>query len=140
MLDAFGIGTTSDCYISVGIWPDWIDRLNNLVTVGAILEAVFFNFEAETPSGPEALDMSKLESNCSTSPTVHSRLSGHSSGWTKFNSIGNNGGCVVLKQLEKNEFNKSALSLSQLAETLYDKVGTEQGFLFRCLMVFQNFL
>lgn len=46
---------------------------------------------------------------------------------------------MVLKQLEKNEFNKSALSLSQLAETLLcDKVGTEQGFLFRCLMVFQK--
>jgi len=72
---------------------------------------------------------------------VHSRSSGHSSGWTKFESVGYNGGCVVLKQLEKNEFNKSALSLSQLAETLLcDKVGTEQGFLFRCLMVFQNFL
>jgi len=30
-LDAFGIGTTSDCFHSVGIWPDWIDRLNTLV-------------------------------------------------------------------------------------------------------------
>ena len=117
-MDAFGIGTTSDCFHSVGIWPDWIDRLNNLVTIGAILEAVFFNIEAETPSGPEALDMSKLESSCSTSPTVHSRSLGHSSGWTKSKSAGYNGGCVVLKQLEKNEFNKSALSLSQLAETL----------------------
>ena len=75
-------------------------------------------------AGPEALDMSKLESSCSTSPTVHSRSSGHSSGWTKSKSVGYNGGCVVLKQLEKNEFNKSALSLSQLAETLLcDKVG-----------------
>ena len=45
-MDAFGIGTTSDCFHSVGIWPDWIDRLNNLVTIGAILEAVFFNIEA----------------------------------------------------------------------------------------------
>jgi len=62
----------SDCFHSVGILPDWIDRLNNLVTIGAILEAVFFNIKAETLSGPEALAMSKLESSCSTLPTVHS--------------------------------------------------------------------
>ena len=90
-----------------------------MVTIGAILEAVFLNIVAETPSGPETLDLSKLESSCSTSSTVHSRSSGHSSGWTKFRSVGNNGGRMVLKQLEKNEFNKSALSLSQLAETLF---------------------
>ena len=43
--------------------------------------------------------MSKLESSCTTLPTVYSRSLGQSSGWTKFMSVGNNGGCVVLKQL-----------------------------------------
>jgi len=45
------------------------------------------------------MDMSKLESSCTTLPTVYSRSLGQSSGWTKFMSVGNNGGCVVLKQL-----------------------------------------
>jgi len=36
----------------------------------------------------------------------------------------------------KNEFNKLALSLSHAETLLCDKVGTEQGFLFRCLMIF----
>jgi len=46
--------------------------------------------------------------------------------WTKFRSvrgIGDNGGCVVVKQLEKNEFNKSALSPSQLAEMILMRQG-----------------
>ena len=77
MLDAFGIGSTNDCFHSVKSWRDWID---SLVTIGAMLEAVFLNIVAETPSGPEALDLTKLESSCSTSSTVHSKSSGHSSG------------------------------------------------------------
>ncbi len=46
----------------------------------------------------------------------------------------------VLKQVEKQEFSRLALSFSVPAETsLRVKVGTEQALLFGCLMVFQTF-
>ncbi len=50
-----GMGTTLEHFHAVGGWPDCIERLNGLVTEGAIAPAVYFNMRAEIPSWPLAL-------------------------------------------------------------------------------------
>ena len=55
----FGIGTTSDFFHVDGIVAVCKDRLNNLVSDGVILQAVYFSILAEMPSWPLALDTSR---------------------------------------------------------------------------------
>ena len=58
--DAFGIVTTKDCFQSIEIRPDLIDKLNSFVTEEAMLVAVYFNIVHETTSGPVALHFDRL--------------------------------------------------------------------------------
>ena len=48
-----------DCFQPVGIRPLWRERLNRVVTDGAILLAVDLSMRAEILSGPEDLDVSR---------------------------------------------------------------------------------
>ena len=101
-----------------------------------MLWAVCFSIVAETPSGLVALDLSKLERSCFTPSMVHRSSSGHTVGLSVTGSQGDRGGREVLKQAEKKEFSRLALSLSVVAETLlWDKVKTEQADLLRYLIV-----
>jgi len=52
----FGIDTIIDCF---GLRPLWRERLNRVVTDGAILLAVDLSMRAEILSGPEDLDVSR---------------------------------------------------------------------------------
>ena len=70
MCDDFGIGVIMDSFHLSGILPIRMERLNSLVTDGAILAAVYFNIWGEVLSGPQALDTSRPLSSCSNSETV----------------------------------------------------------------------
>ena len=52
------IGITLDIFHSWGMTPPEIDMLNNSHRDGAIDVAVFFNINADTPSGPVAFEVS----------------------------------------------------------------------------------
>jgi len=60
-------GTILAIFHTVGKQADAIDRLNSLVTDGAILEATAFSILAEIPSGPLDLAVSSLLINHCTS-------------------------------------------------------------------------
>ena len=72
-----GTGTILAIFHMVGKQADAIDRLNSLVTDGAILEATAFSILAEIPSGPLDSAVSSLFINHCTSSTVHRKSSGH---------------------------------------------------------------
>ena len=98
-----------------------MERLNSLVTDGAILAAVYFNMWGEILSGPQALDTSRPLSSCSTSDTVqHISSREGSCGGGEDGSIRGTvkGGWDLLKQVEKNWFSNSAFCRSLLAVRL----------------------
>lgn len=51
----FRMDTTNDCFQLTGTRPVLRERLNIVVTDGAILPAVDLSMRAEIPSGPEDL-------------------------------------------------------------------------------------
>ena len=61
------MGTTKEVFQLVGGWPQAMEQLNNFVSDGAIALAVDFNIQAEIPSGPFALVISRDLSSSRTS-------------------------------------------------------------------------
>ena len=106
------IGITLDIFHSWGMTPLEIDMLNNSHRDGAIDVAVFFNINADTPSGPMAFEVSSNRSISSISEGEQKRDS--DSDMSKLRELGGewSGGTDRLKHCEKNEFRVSAFSLS----------------------------
>ena len=71
--ELLGIGTINECFHCDGSLPRRIERLNNLVNVGAIESAVCFNIVGEIPSGPLDFETSSDSSRWYTSCSVQSR-------------------------------------------------------------------
>ena len=101
MLDpssTFGIGTTDDNFQVLGNLPDDMHLLKNLVNPRAMLYAVDFNMIAEIPSGPLALDVSRLSNKSMTSSSKHRKSSGQErrSNWNCSNELLSSCGTAVL--------------------------------------------
>ena len=74
--DDFGIGTTKNCFHYIGTWPEQSDRFKSLVTEGVMLSAVDLSIQAEIPSGPVALELSREDNREKVSSLVHYKSSG----------------------------------------------------------------
>ena len=72
--DDLGIGVTWAVFHSLGNFPEVSDRLNSLLTAGAMDVAVAFSILADSVSGPLALD--GVERRWNTSSSVQRRSSG----------------------------------------------------------------
>ena len=73
---------TSDDFAVQGNDPVLIDKLNNLVTTGAIVAAVALSMRGEMPSGPLAFVTSSNVRMEKTSSSVHRSCSGQALGST----------------------------------------------------------
>ena len=88
--------------------PAEMDRLNNLVREGAMQGAVLFSILGDMPSGPLDFVTSRTANISHTSESVQRSSSGQVEesisgvGWCWI------GGCDLLKQEQKNEFNRLA--------------------------------
>ena len=74
--DNLGIGVIWAVFHSFGNFPEVSDRLNNLVTAGAMDVAVAFSIFADIRSGPLAFDGSSVERRWITTSSVQRRSSG----------------------------------------------------------------